>query len=89
MIFRVPALAPALLRAAQVNHFRELAKAAPGLIYGRVGNTPNIYVRGIGSDLMSVAADASTAIYQDDVYLARPEMALAHFWDIERIPLPK
>ena len=78
-----------LLRAAQVNHFRELAKAAPGLIYGRVGNTPNIYVRGIGSDLMSVAADASTAIYQDDVYLARPEMALAHFWDIERIEILK
>lgn len=78
-----------LLRDNQINHFRELAEAAPGLVYGRVGNTPNIYLRGIGSDLMSVAADASTAVYQDDVYLARPEMGLAHFWDIERIEILK
>lgn len=77
------------LRNNQINHFRELAEAAPGLVYGRVGNTPNIYLRGIGSDLMSVAADASTAMYQDDVYLARPEMGLAHFWDIERIEILK
>ncbi len=77
------------LRDNQINHFRELAGAAPGLAYGRVGNTPNIYLRGIGSDLMSVAADASTAVYQDDVYLARPEMGLAHFWDIERIEILK
>lgn len=77
------------LRNNQINHFRELAEAAPGLVYGRVGNTPNIYLRGIGSDLMSVAADASTAVYQDDVYLARPEMGLAHFWDIERIEILK
>lgn len=77
------------LRANQINHFRELAGAAPGLVYGRVGNTPNIYLRGIGSDLMSVAADSSTAVYQDDVYLARPEMGLAHFWDIERIEILK
>lgn len=78
-----------LLRTTGINHFRELAESAPGLVYGRVGNTPNIYLRGIGSDLMSVAADASTAVYQDDVYLARPEMALAHFWDIERIEILK
>ncbi len=77
------------LRALRVNHFRELAETAPGLVYGRVGNTPNIYLRGIGSDLMSVAADASTAVYQDDVYLARPELALAHFWDIERVEILK
>lgn len=79
----------ALLRSNHINHFRELAERAPGLVFGRVGNTPNIYLRGIGSDLMSVAADASTAVYQDDVYLARPEMALAHFWDIERIEILK
>lgn len=79
----------ASLRDKQINHFRELAETAPGLVYGRVGNTPNIYLRGIGSDLMSVAADASTAVYQDDIYLARPEMGLAHFWDIERIEILK
>lgn len=77
------------LRERQVHHFRELAEAAPGLAYGRVGNTPNLFLRGIGSDLMSVAADASTAVYQDEVYLARPEMGLAHFWDLERIEILK
>lgn len=77
------------LRDRNINHFRELSQYAPGVVYGRVGNTPNIYVRGIGSDLLSVAADASTAVYADDVYLARPEMALAHFWDVERIEVLK
>lgn len=77
------------LRERNINHFRELAKEAPGLVYGRVGNTPHLYLRGIGSDLLSVAADASTAVYADDVYLARPEMALAHFWDVERIEILK
>ncbi len=79
----------AQLRDQGIYQLRELAEAAPGLVYGRVGNTPNIYLRGIGSDLMSVAADASTAVYQDEVYLARPEMSLAHFWDIERIEILK
>jgi len=77
------------LREQNINHLSDLAQYAPGVVYGRVGNTPNIYVRGIGSDLLSVAADASTAIYADDVYLARPEMALAHFWDVERIEVLK
>jgi iron complex outermembrane recepter protein len=72
-----------------VHQFRELSQQAPGLLYGRVGLTPNIYLRGIGSDLVSIAADASTAVYLDDVYLARPEMAIAQFWDTERIEVLK
>lgn len=77
------------LRSQQVNDFRDLAEIAPGYSYGRVGNIASSYVRGIGSDLISIAADASTAVYLDDVYLARPEMTAAQFWDVDHIEILK
>lgn len=77
------------LRNSHINDMRGLSEIASGFSFGRVGNVANIYLRGIGSDLLSIASDASTAVYLDDVYLARSEMTLAHFWDLERIEVLK
>jgi iron complex outermembrane recepter protein len=77
------------LRDHNVHHFSQLAQLAPGLLYGHIGASPQIYLRGIGSDLISIAADSSIAIYSDDVYLARPQMAIAQFWDLDRIEILK
>lgn len=77
------------LRNSNINDMRGLSEIASGFSFGRVGNVANIYLRGIGSDLLSIASDASTAVYLDDVYLARSEMTLAHFWDVERIEVLK
>jgi iron complex outermembrane recepter protein len=77
------------LRNSNINDMLGLSEIASGFSFGRVGNVANIYVRGIGSDLLSIASDASTAVYLDDVYLARSEMTLAHFWDVERIEVLK
>lgn len=78
-----------LLGENNIHQLQELSQVASGLLYSHIGNSPNIYIRGIGSDLLSIAADASTAVYYDDVYLARPQMAMAQFWDIERIEILK
>ncbi|MES2824394.1 MAG: TonB-dependent receptor [Pseudomonadota bacterium] len=77
------------LRDNNVHHFSQLSQLAPGLLYGHIGASPQIYLRGIGSDLISIAADSRIAIYSDDVYLARPQMAIAQFWDLDRIEILK
>lgn len=72
-----------------IVNLSQVASAIPGYVYGRVGNVASSFVRGIGSSLFSISADASTAVYQDDVYLARPEMTLGYFWDMQRVELLK
>ncbi|MEY4588404.1 MAG: hypothetical protein RL497_480 [Pseudomonadota bacterium] len=72
-----------------IFNLSHLADVAPGYVYGRVGDVASSYVRGIGSSLTSISADASTAVYLDDVYLSRPEMTLGYFWDMKRVELLK
>lgn len=73
----------------RIFNLNQLAAATPGYIFSRVGNVAASYIRGIGSSLTSISADSSSAVYQDDVYLSRPEMTLGYFWDIQRIEVLK
>jgi iron complex outermembrane recepter protein len=78
-----------VLREYNIHQLTDVAQLTPGLVYSHIGSTSYTYIRGIGSDLISIAADSSTAVYNDDVYLARPQMATAQFWDIDRIEILK
>lgn len=73
----------------KIFSLNQLAAATPGFVYGRVGNVASSYIRGIGSSLLSISADSSCAVYQDDVYFSRPEMTLGYLWDMQRIELLK
>ena len=65
----------------------DVANFIPGLNYGRLAVIPNLYIRGIGSELIGVGTESSVAVYQDGVYLARPEMAMTSLWDVQRLEI--
>ena len=46
---------------------------------------PNLFMRGIGTDIEASAANPSVGIFIDDVYISRAAGALADLWDLERV----
>jgi iron complex outermembrane receptor protein len=67
------------------NDFLNLAGRVPTLQYSQAGGESQIYIRGIGSNLLAVGADPSVAIHLDGVYLGRPNMGMNQFLDVERV----
>ncbi len=66
-----------------------LTVAVPGLVFNRVANDANIYIRGIGTNLYGPNAEQTVAVYVDGVYHASPEAANFSFNNIERIEVLK
>ncbi|MDX2142930.1 MAG: TonB-dependent receptor [Rhodospirillaceae bacterium] len=62
-----------------------VAGRTPTLQYSQAGGESQIYIRGVGSNLLAVGADPSVAIHLDGVYLGRPNMGLNQFLDVERV----
>lgn len=48
-----------------------------------------VTIRGIGFDQLTAGAEASVAVHQDGVYIARPTAALAGFFDVERLEISR
>jgi iron complex outermembrane receptor protein len=67
------------------NDFLNLAGRIPTLQYSQAGGESQIYIRGVGSNLLAVGADPSVAIHLDGVYLGRPNMGMNQFLDVERV----
>ena len=65
--------------------FLNLAGRVPTLQYSQAGGESQIYIRGIGSNLLAVGADPSVAIHLDGIYLGRPNMGMNQFLDVERV----
>jgi outer membrane receptor protein involved in Fe transport len=47
------------------------------------------YIRGIGSDLLSIGADPAVATFVDGVYQSRAVEAYQHLFDVERVEILK
>ena len=73
------------LNTSYIQDIQALSSYTPNMTFNRIGGQAQIYLRGIGSDAIGAGSDASTTVHQDGIYLGRPEMALAHFLDVERI----
>lgn len=73
-----------LARTGQTD-FLALAGRTPTLQYSQAGGESQIYIRGIGSNLLAVGADPSVAIHLDGVYLGRPNMGMNQFLDVDRV----
>jgi iron complex outermembrane recepter protein len=73
-----------LARTGQTD-FLAIAARTPTLQYSQAGGEAQIYIRGIGSNLLAVGADPSVAIHLDGVYLGRPNMGMSQFLDIARV----
>ncbi|WP_200957923.1 TonB-dependent receptor [Sphingomonas sp. Root710] len=66
-----------------------LTVSVPGLVFNRIANDANIYVRGIGTNLYGPNAEQTVALYVDGVYHASPEGANFSFNNIERVEVLK
>ena len=74
------------LAEAGIRDFRDLTKAVPGLQFNVSNVTdPEIFLRGIGSDIQSAGADRSVAIFVDGVYMSRGTGSLIDLADLERV----
>jgi iron complex outermembrane receptor protein len=62
-----------------------IASRTPTLQYSQAGGEAQLYIRGVGSNLLAVGADPSVAIHLDGVYLGRPSMGMNQFLDVERV----
>jgi iron complex outermembrane receptor protein len=64
-----------------------IAGSTPSLQYSEAGGEAQLYIRGVGSNLLAVGADPSVALHLDGVYLGRPGMGLNQFLDVDRVEI--
>ncbi|MBL8629197.1 MAG: TonB-dependent receptor [Rhodospirillaceae bacterium] len=81
----IVALSAEQLERSAVTDILGIASRTPTLQYSQAGGEAQIYIRGVGSNLLAVGADPSVAIHLDGVYLGRPNMGLNQFLDVERV----
>lgn len=68
-----------------LNEIQDIAIQTPSLEFSRAGGEAQLYIRGIGTNIFGVTVDPSVAVNQDGVYLARTQMGLTQFLDVERV----
>lgn len=82
----ITAIGAETLDRAQVRSLQDVQILAPALnLTGRSSARPQQYLRGIGTDQFTNAADPAIGIFIDDVYVARASSVLTALADIERI----
>ncbi|MCC5868049.1 MAG: TonB-dependent receptor [Gammaproteobacteria bacterium] len=75
---------------AQIRDTQDLPLLVPGIVVSRdIGLTTQIFVRGIGNNLLGVGAQNSVATYVDGVYLPNSVQVFQNFVDVERIEVLK
>lgn len=75
------------IQASRIDNALDLALYTPGLVMGNSSgtSTPEIYIRGVGTNDFSIGADISVGFYLDDVYIGRESGVFFELFDIERI----
>src|SRR5665213_59799 len=74
---------------AGVKSTMDLQNKIPGFVIKTNSAFGQPYIRGIGSDLVSVSSDSSVATFVDDVYQARPVGSIQNLYAIDRIEVVK
>ena len=67
----------------------DLQRLTPSLIFGATAGFGQPYIRGIGNEHLTIAADSSTSVYVDGVYFARAGGSLQGLFDLERVEILK
>jgi len=82
-------LTPADLERSNLTQATDLNTMVPGLQIGTGGNSPQIYIRGVGDFAASVLSNPAVAVNMDGVYVARAQAINSLFFDLERIEVLK
>ena len=67
----------------------DLQTQTPGLVMTENSGFGQIYIRGIGSDVIGAGVDNAVAVYIDGVYQSRPAGSTLAFSDVERVEVLK
>ncbi len=82
----VSAFSGEALARAGVGDFLEIATRVPGFTMNSGNVTePNIFMRGIGTDIQSAGASSAIGFFMDDVYLSRAQGVNLELFDFERV----
>jgi iron complex outermembrane recepter protein len=68
-----------------IRDVRDLKAYVPSLEVSDLSGYTQLYLRGVGSNIVYIGSDPSTTIHLDGVYLARPLSYLSDFLDVERV----
>lgn len=82
----VSALGGEALAKAGINDFSEIAMRIPGFTMNPDNVTePNIFLRGIGTDIESAASSAAIGFFLNEVYLPRSQGSVIELVDLDRV----
>ncbi|ABQ69682.1 TonB-dependent receptor [Rhizorhabdus wittichii RW1] len=81
----VTALGGDQLDARGVRDVQDLKAYVPSLQVSDLSGYTQLFIRGIGSNIVFIGSDPSTTIHSDGIYLARPLSYLTDFLDVERV----
>ncbi|MCF6214857.1 MAG: TonB-dependent receptor [Emcibacter sp.] len=74
------------LKKASITELSDIAGLAPGLYLSSYTTlSPQIFIRGIGSNDDGITAEGAVGVYMDDVYVGRASSAMFDLYDLERI----
>ncbi|OCC25723.1 TonB-dependent receptor [Croceicoccus estronivorus] len=68
-----------------ITDVQDLKAYVPSLQVSDLSGFTQLYIRGIGSNIVFIGSDPSTTIHVDGVYMARPLSYFNDFLDVERI----
>ena len=68
-----------------VRDVQDLKAYVPSLQVSDLSGYTQLFIRGIGSNIVFIGSDPSTTIHTDGIYLARPLSYLQDFLDVERV----
>ncbi len=76
------------LAKAGIDEFSEIASRVPGFTLNPDNiSEPNIFLRGIGTDIESAASSAAIGFFLNDVYLPRAQGTAIELFDLERVEI--
>ncbi|WP_158084651.1 TonB-dependent receptor [Henriciella pelagia] len=80
------AVSGAELEAKAVTDLDELSQGIVGISYDNTSiATPELYIRGVGTNRRDIGSDPSSAVYVDDIYQPRFSNVLSGLVDLERV----
>ncbi len=85
----ITALTADALEKAHIDTTNDLQLHVPGFVMSTNIIQGEAYIRGIGTDISSIAADPSVAFMIDGIYLPRLSTSLQDLYDVERVEVVK
>ncbi|HLG90416.1 MAG TPA: TonB-dependent receptor [Alphaproteobacteria bacterium] len=86
----VDAVSATQLVKSNMTEASDVLKVVPGFTFNQSNPTqPEVFLRGMGSDIQSITADQAIGFFQDGVFLARSQAESMQMFDLDRVEVVK